>query len=82
MFTRHHHRKLLGHQVRLAFAANSRRINKAKLVAITFHQFIHRIARGSGDRRHDCAVGPGQPIQQRGFANVGVADDSNTNFGC
>jgi len=50
MLSRHHHRKFLCHQVRFAFAPDSRRIDKTKPSPVALHHFVHRIARRSRDR--------------------------------
>ena len=65
IFARHHHRKLLGHQVRLALAANAGRIHKADSAPVIADDFVNGIPRGARNRRDDGAVNPGELIQQR-----------------
>ena len=40
----------------------------------------HRVARGSGDGRHDGPRGPGKGVQQGRFPHVGTADYGDGRF--
>ena len=73
----HDHAQLLGHQVRLALAANAGRIDEAKLRALELDHFVHGIAGGPGDGRDNGAGGSGESVEQRGLADVGTADDGD-----
>ena len=72
--------ELLGHQVRLALAADARGVNKAELAALELDDLIDRIAGGAGDGRDDGAGGAGEGVEERGFADVGPADDGDRGF--
>ena len=80
MLARHDDGKLLGHQVRLALAANARRVDKAKTLPVALDDLVDRIASGAGDRRDDRARGSRELIQQRRLADVGMADDGDLYF--
>ena len=47
MLARHHDRKLLRHQVRLAFAANAGGIDEAKAPSVVLDDFVDCVARGA-----------------------------------
>ena len=51
----HDDRHLFGHQVGLALAADAGRVDKAQHAAFELNDFIHRIARGAGNRRDNGA---------------------------
>ena len=51
MLAGHDHRKFFRHQMGFAFAANPCGIDEAKTLIITLYDFVHRIARGTGDGR-------------------------------
>ncbi len=70
----------LRHQVGLAFAANAGGINKAEALTIALDDFIHGIAGGAGNRRDDGTARAGKPVQQRGLADIGMADDGDFGF--
>ena len=77
MLARHHDRKLLGHQLGLALAADSSSIDEAVVLSVSLHEFVNRVARSPRDRRHDCATSSGQRIEQRGLADIRTTDDGN-----
>ena len=68
------------HQVGLALAADAGGVNEAEVVIVAGDELIDGIARGAGDGRHDGAVSPGEGVEQRGFADVGAADDRDLCF--
>src|SRR5258708_10505096 len=80
MFARHDDRKLLGHQVGLALAADSGGINKAKRFTITCNEFVHRISSSARDRRDNRAFCASELVEKSGFADVGMADDGDFDF--
>ncbi len=80
MLAGHHYRKFFGHEARLAFAADAGSIDETEGAAVVLDDFVDGVARGAGNRGDDGAVGRGEAIQQRGFADVGVADDGDFDF--
>ena len=80
MLARHDDGELFRHQVRLAFAADAGSINEAKTPAVALDDLINRVARSSRNGRDDRTLGASQPVQQRGFAHVGMPDDRNLRF--
>ena len=77
---RHDHAQFFRHQLRLALAPDSRRIDKAQRVALELHYFVDRVARGARDRRHDGARGPSERVEQRRFADIRPPDDRHRSF--
>ena len=75
MLPRHHHRHLLGHQFRLALAADSGGIDETIGQAITLHELIDRIASGARNWRDNCPRRSGQRVQQGRLADIGPAND-------
>ena len=47
------------------------------MLAVALHDGVDGVARGSGDVRHDGAVGAQDAVEQRGLAGVGSADDGD-----
>ena len=80
MLARHHDRKFFRHEVRLAFAADAGGVDEAEAASVVLDDFVDRVAGGAGDGRDDGAVGGGEAVQQRGLADVGVADDGDFGF--
>ena len=80
ILARHNHRKLLGHQLSFALAANARRINEANFAAFVLDDLINRISRSAGHRRNNRAIDSRKLIQQRGFPDIRMPDDGNFNF--
>ena len=80
MLARHHYGEFFRHQVGLAFAADAGGIDKSEGFAVVLDNFIDRVTRGPRDRRDDGPLGAGQPVQQRGFAHVGMSDDRHLGF--
>ena len=76
----HDDAQLFCHQVGLALAADAGGVNKAELAALEFDDLVDRVAGGAGDGRDDGAGGAGEGIEQRGFADVGPADDGDRGF--
>ena len=64
MPARHDDAQFLRHLVRLALAANARRIDEDELDAFVLDRFVDGIARGACDRRDDGAFLADQRIQQ------------------
>jgi len=81
MLARHDDGELFSHQLRLALATDARGINEAKALAVPLDHFVHRVAGGARCWRDDGALRTRKAIQQCGFTDVGVADDSNFDFG-
>ena len=76
----HDDAELLGHQVGLALAADAGGVDKAQLLALELDDLVDRVAGGAGDGRDDGAGGSGEGVEQRGFADVGAADDGDRGF--
>ena len=57
MFARHDDRKFLGHEMRLAFAANAGGVDEAEAASVVLDDFVDGVAGGAGDGRDDGAVG-------------------------
>src|SRR6185437_15196076 len=72
---RHHDRKLLRHQVGLAFAADAGGVDDAELLTVVVNDFIHGIAGCTRNGRNDGACGSSKRVQQSGLAHVGPPDD-------
>ena len=53
---------------------------KRKRFAVVLDDLVDRVARGPGNGRDDRSLGSGQPVQQRGFAHVGVPNDRDLGF--
>ena len=62
----------------LALAAHACRINKDIFLSVDLNGGIHRISRCSGNIADNQPVLPKNLINERGFANIGLADDGNT----
>ena len=80
MLARHYHREFLGHEFRFSLSADAGRVDEAEAPAAMLNNFIHRIARCARNGRDDGAGHAREPVQQRGLADVGVADDRNFDF--
>ena len=80
VLARHDDGELFRHQVRLALSANAGGINEAETLAIMLHNLIDCIPRSARDGRNDRSVGADKPIQQSGFAHVGMPDDRHLGF--
>ena len=77
MLPRHNDRQLLGHQLRLALPANSRRVDKTEACPSrsTTSSTASRVV--PGNRRHDRALASRERIQQCALAYVRSPDDRN-----
>ena len=53
---------------------------KRKRRAVVLDDFVDGVAGGARDGGDDGAVGGGEGVQERGFADVGVADDGDFGF--
>ena len=53
---------------------------KRNWCAVVLDDFVDGVAGGAGDGRDDGARGAGERVQQRGFADVGAADDGDRGF--
>ena len=80
VLARHHDGELFRHQVGLALAANAGGIDEAEALAVVLDDLVNRVPRGAGDGRDNGSLGSGQPVQQSGFAHVGMPDDRNLGF--
>src|ERR1700722_7126667 len=76
----HHDGKFLGHEARLAFAADAGGVDEAEGAAVVLDDFDAGAAAGAGGGGDDGAVGRSQAVEQRGLADVGVADDGDFYF--
>ena len=77
MLARHHHGELLRHQSGFAFAADTGSVDEAITLFVPLYDFIHSVARGAGNWRHDSSRRTGELIQQCRLADVGSADNCN-----
>ena len=80
MAARHDDAEFFGHHFGFALAADAGSIDEAELVALEVDDLVDGVTRGSGDGRDDGAAGAGERVEQRGFADVGAADDGDGGF--
>ena len=69
--------ELLGHEVGLALAADAGGVDEAEVVAGEGDDLIDRIPSCPCYWTDDGAVGSSERVEQRGFADVGTADDGD-----
>src|SRR5665213_3135459 len=72
--------ELLGHEARLAFAADAGGVNEAEGLAVADDELVNCIPSRPGYRTDDGAVRAGEGVEQGGFADVGAADDGDAGF--
>jgi len=69
--------ELFGHELGLALATDSGRVDETEVVRAAGDDLVHSIAGGAGDGRDDGARGAGEGVEQGGFADVGTANDGD-----
>ena len=80
VFARHDDGELLGHELGLALATDSGRVDETEVVRAAGDDLVDGVAGGAGDGRDDGARRAGEGVEQRRFADVGTADDGDLGF--
>ena len=73
----HDDRQLFGHELGLALATDSGGVDETEVVRAAGDDFVDCVTGGAGDGRDDGARAAGEGVEQRGFADVGTADDGD-----
>src|ERR1700746_110273 len=77
MLPGHHDRQFFGLQLGLTFAPDTGRINETKVMSVASDELVYGVSGRARSRRDDRTFATREPVQQSGFAHIGVADDCN-----
>ena len=80
MLAGHNYRQLLGHELGLALATDTGGVDETEVVRAAGDDFVDCVAGGAGDGRYDGARAASKCVEQRGFADVGTANDGDLGF--
>ena len=80
VLARHDDGELLGHELGLALATDSGRVDETEVVRAAGDDLVDGVAGGAGDGRDNGARRAGEGVEQGGLAYVGTADDGDPGF--